>query len=130
MHRIKSTLFFIAFLYATSPFFAQNVGIGTSTPQEKLDVNGSLNVEGGIRTKYSGSIVQTVVFGTTYYVNLPINPVPSGWDFTNTLVLVSNADGVVGFVEQAKLTSTTNIQLVFTAEATGPTRFNYIILKL
>lgn len=130
MQLIKTSLTSFIFLLLSSATFAQNVGIGTPTPIAKLDVNGSLNVEGGIRTKYSGSIVQTVTTGTTYYVNLPINPVPSGWDFTNTLVLVSNADGVAGFVEQAKLTNTSNIQLVFTAESTGPTRFNYVIFKL
>ena len=128
MYKFFSVL--ILMVFSITAMSAQNVGIGTTTPTEKLDVNGSLNVEGGVRTKYSGSIVKAVTFGTTYYVDLTISPVPAGWDFTNTIVLVTNADGVAGYVEQAKLTSTTNIQVVFTAEATGPTRFNYVVFKL
>ena len=35
------------FLLVTMPIFAQNVGIGTTNPTQKLDVNGQLRVRGG-----------------------------------------------------------------------------------
>jgi len=63
-------------------------------------------------------------------VNLTIPALPAGWDFSNTLVMVSAADGISGIIYQTKLTSATNIQLFFEANATGPTRFNYIVFKL
>jgi CUB domain/Head domain of trimeric autotransporter adhesin len=102
-----------------------NTGIGTTNPITKLDV------EGGIRTKYSGSVIKSVTgTGSAAFVNLTIPALPADWDFTNTLVMVSVADGVSGIIYQTKLTSATNIQLFFEANAIGPTRFNYIIFKL
>jgi hypothetical protein len=102
-----------------------NTGIGTTNPTTQLDVNG------GIRTKYCGSVIVSVTgTGNAATVNLPITALPNDWDLTNTLVLVSLADGVSGIIYQTKLTSTTNIQLFFEANATGPTRFNYIVFKL
>ncbi len=102
-----------------------NTGFGTTTPTTTLDV------EGGIRTKYSGSVIKSVTgTGSAAFVNLTIPALPTGWDFTNTLVMVSAADGVSGIIYQTKLTSTTNIQLFFEANAIGPTRFNYIVFKL
>lgn len=127
---MKTFLLILMLLTGFGYASAQNVGIGTSTPVAKLDVNGSVNVDGSIRTKYSGSIVVTVVTGTTYYTNLTIPTLPAGWDFTNTLILVSIADGISGTINRAKLTSSTNIELENTANGTGPCRFNYIIFKL
>ena len=102
-----------------------NTGIGTVFPTTKLDV------DGGIRTKYSGSVILSVTgTGSAASVNLTIPALPTGWDFTNTLVLVSVADGVSGIIYSTKLTTATNIQLLFEANATGPTRFNYIVFKL
>ena len=102
-----------------------NTGIGTITPSTTLDVNG------GIKTKYSGSVILSVTgTGSAASVNLTIPALPTGWDFTNTLVLVSVADGVSGIIYSTKLTTATNIQLLFEANATGPTRFNYIVFKL
>ena len=102
-----------------------NTGIGTIAPTTTLDVNG------GIRTKYSGSaIVNVTGTGSAASVNLTIPALPAGWDFTNTLVMVSVVDGTSGIIYQTKLTSTTNIQLFFEANATGATRFNYIVFKL
>jgi len=102
-----------------------NTGIGTVTPTTTLDV------DGGIRTKYSGSVIKSVTGnGSAALVNLTIPALPTGWDFTNTLVLVSVADGISGIMYSTKLTATNNIQLFFEANATGPTRFNYIVFKL
>jgi len=102
-----------------------NTGVGTISPTTTLDV------DGGFRTKYSGSVIKSVTgTGSAALVNLTIPALPAGWDFTNTLVMVSAADGISGIIYQTKLTSTTNIQLFFEANATGPTRFNYIVFKL
>lgn len=110
---------------ALTIFYNGNTGIGTVTPTTKLDV------DGGIRTKYSGTVIKSVTgTGSAALVNLTIPALPDGWDFTNTLVMVSVADGVSGIIYQTKLTSTKNIQLYFGANDTGPTRFNYIVFKL
>ena len=102
-----------------------NTGISTIAPTTTLDVNG------GIRTKYSGTIIQSVTgTGSAALVNLTIPALPTGWDLTNTLVMVTVADGISGIIYSTKLTSTTNIQLYFEANAIGPTRFNYIVFKL
>ena len=102
-----------------------NTGLGTTAPTTTLDV------DGGIRTKYSGSVIKSVTgTGSAALVNLSIPALPGGWDLTNTLVLVSLADGTSGIIYRTKLTSTTNIELFFEANATGVTRFNYIVFKL
>lgn len=45
---MKRTVFFFATLLVISiqQIAAQNVGIGTTTPTQKLDVNGNVNVSG------------------------------------------------------------------------------------
>jgi hypothetical protein len=102
-----------------------NTGIGTTAPATTLEVNG------GFKTKYSGSVIKSVTgTGSAALVNLPIPALPGGWDLTNTLVLVSLADGTSGIIYRTKLTSTSNIELFFEANATGATRFNYIVFKL
>lgn len=105
------------------------VGMGNSNTDRSNAF--SVDADGGVKTRYSGSIVTSVAVGTTN-INLTIPSLPTTpiWDFTNTLVLVSNADGITGTINQAKLTSPTNIQVNFSATATGPARFNYIIFKL
>jgi hypothetical protein len=128
--KMRKIIFLILLIITLNNLFAQNVGIGTSMPNAKLDVNGSLNIEGSIRSKYSGTIVTTVVTGIAFYVELTIPALPTGWDFTNTLLLVSVVDGVSGVIRRAKLTTNTNIQLEFEAFGTGPTRLNYIVFKL
>jgi N-acetylneuraminic acid mutarotase len=114
-----------------------------STVQENIEVsiNGSLNVQDttrfgklftatrGIKTKYSASVAKTVVAGLQF-INITIPMLPSGWDFTNTLVLVSVADATGGTIHQAKLTSPINIQVKFNAQGAGQTLFQYIIFKL
>ncbi|MFN8252012.1 MAG: hypothetical protein U0V75_09040 [Ferruginibacter sp.] len=42
-------LIFLFLLYTCSSLVAQNVGIGTASPLEKLDVNGNINVTGTIK---------------------------------------------------------------------------------
>ncbi len=44
-------LFFIVMLAGISlPGISQNVGIGTTEPTEKLDVNGNVNISGNLKT--------------------------------------------------------------------------------
>ena len=45
----KNVIFFVAFLLITiQQLFAQNVGVGTSNPSQKLDVSGNVNITGTI----------------------------------------------------------------------------------
>lgn len=101
-----------------------NVGIGTTNPLTTLDVNG------GIRTRYSGTNIQNVNPGLNI-IPIPVNPpLPTGWDFTNTLVLVSIVDGTTGTIYQTKLVATNQINIDMNANFGGLTRFNYIVFKL
>jgi N-acetylneuraminic acid mutarotase len=104
---------------------------GNSSFDGNSSFNGDANVEGSIRTKYSGTLVRNVSGGTsTIFLTIPALPI--GWDFTNTMILVSNVDGQTGTIYQAKLLSSTIIQLYFTSNSNTASlaRFNYIIFKL
>ena len=101
-----------------------NVGIGTDAPAVTLDVNG------GIKTKYSGSAMTSVTVGVTTPYQVSIPTLPAGWDYTNTVVLLSPADGVAGNVQKVRLTSLTNIDVYYQALQTGGVRFNWIIFKM
>lgn len=103
-----------------------NVGIATETPQATLDVDGSL------RTRYSGTQVITPFNSTgVQTVTITIPEVPAGWNFLNTVVLASNADGNAVFtINQTKLTSLTTLDLVCNVTTTGLARINWVIFKL
>lgn len=117
-----------------------NVGIGTASPVSKLHVNGTatvgelntsiaLDAQGGIRTKHSGTVVFNVP-GGQQTLNFTIPAVPSDWDFTNTVCLVTPVDGGYGTVNLVKLTSSTNLDVVYTPIIGGTTRFSWIIFHL
>ncbi len=102
-----------------------NIGVNTANPTTKLDVNG------GIRTKYSGSVVITVPGGVFTAQNITIPELPAGWNFMNTFVAVTNVDGPTNSnVGQVKITSPTNIAFMYSQDVTAPARFNWIIFKL
>ncbi len=53
--KIYETFFsFLTFLFCATIIYAQNVGVGTSTPAEKLDVNGNVNFSGQLKTNGNG----------------------------------------------------------------------------
>ena len=102
-----------------------NVGIGRVNPQAKLDVDGA------IRSKYSGTWVSGTLQGNMIHtIDIPVPEMPAGWDLTNTLVLVSNADGGTSLMLQARVINTTTIQVKIQTQATGLLRLSYIIFKL
>jgi hypothetical protein len=100
------------------------VGVGTADPTVTLDVNGA------IKTKYSGTAVFTVATGVTTPYNISIPPLPSGWELANTVLLVSAADGVPGTIKLAKLASINTIELIYDATQAGLVRFNWILFKM
>jgi subtilisin-like proprotein convertase family protein len=101
-----------------------NVGIGTSNPTATLDVNGS------IKTKYSGTIITTPPGTGNQLFNLNIPVLPAGWDVTNTVVLVSIADGGYGQIGQAKILNSTTLEIRENVSVAGATRYNYVIFRL
>lgn len=105
------------------------VGIGTSTPTTQLDV------EGGIRTKYSGSVVFLVAVIPFPYVTVQYNvdfspALPPDWNYTNTVLLVQNTDGIWGDICQAKLVDSDTMELEIAAQSIGNMRVNWIAFKL
>lgn len=63
-------------------------------------------------------------------ITITIPAVPVGWDFSNTLVLVSIADGGYGQIEQAKLTSLTTIVVQENVVNPALHLYKYIIFKI
>jgi hypothetical protein len=65
---MKFSLFVVSVLIAGS-LNAQNVGVGTTTPTERLDVNGNINVAGNIKiggtAGQSGQVLMTNGSGAT-----------------------------------------------------------------
>lgn len=95
-----------------------------------INGDGSAEVNGGFKTKYSGSIITTPPGTGNQLFNLTIAALPAGWDLTNTVVLVSIADGGFGQIGQAKLLNSTTIEIRENVQVGGVTRYNYIIFKL
>jgi N-acetylneuraminic acid mutarotase len=102
---------------------------GNLTVTDSIFANGLLDAA-SITSKYSGSYVLILSSAGPQNINIPIVNLPSGWDFTNTVVLVSVADGISGIIDRAKLSSTNNIQLQFNADTAGGVRLNYIVFRL
>ena len=82
---MKSILLSMILIFHFTFIFAQNVGIGTSTPLYKLDVNGDIRANQVI----SGGVLTGVVNTN----NLTINSGGSPYDF----LMKQNATGQVGF---------------------------------
>lgn len=65
----RNTIIFGVFLLTGFSSFSQNVGIGLTTPSEKLDVNGNLNVSGKIKINniagQQGQVLTTNSSGNT-----------------------------------------------------------------
>lgn len=106
-----------------------SVGIGTAVPGTTLDV------EGGIRTKYSGQAVITIDFdpfflGVEY--DIPVSPpLPADWNYLNTVVLVTDADGATSVITRARLIDSDTIRILVMAIAVGgPTRYAYTVFKI
>jgi hypothetical protein len=107
-----------------------HIGIGNEAPTERLDVSGNLNVRGSIKTLYSGSVVTPPLSIDILNLDLTIPELPEGWNFANTGITITNVDGGVGIIRQAKLTSRTNIRVNYQSLQTGEVRFNYVLFKL
>ena len=62
------------FIFCTASLIAQNVGVGTTTPGEKLDVNGNLNVSGNIKINNTagqeGQVLRTNSSGNTEWARI------------------------------------------------------------
>ena len=102
-----------------------SIGIGYTNPSTTLDVNGAM------RSSFSGSYVfPNLPLGGVTNVNMPVPPMPSDWNPTNTLVLVSNSDGAPGTITQAGVVNSTTIQMDLVQYEPGAVRFNYIVFKL
>lgn len=104
-----------------------SVGIGTTTPEVALDV------QGGIRSKYSGSHVIDLDQDNplNYYTHfLELDPAPpAGWNSTNTIVLISVADGAPVVLCGAFYNAGGVIVLTTRGIANGLTRINYILFR-
>ena len=55
---MKKIVLFISTLLNFFWCVAQNVGVGTATPTEKLDVNGNLNVNGQLKINGNAGTLQ------------------------------------------------------------------------
>jgi hypothetical protein len=116
----------IAFGQSTSEFMridiTGNVGIGTTTPSQKLDVVGSVNVSGTLQL--SGSTSGFVAFQapaapTSHTYTLPAVTGTSGQ------VLTTNGAGVLSWTTDSRPTKTL---ATFTAEDNYPPATNYATL--
>jgi hypothetical protein len=100
------------------------VSIGSVNP------NTTLNVEGGIRTKYTGTNVLLTTIGVSdYSLTLSSTP-PSDWNSGNTITLVSACDGVPGLIKGAYFSGSNTIVIKFYALDINYVRFNFIVFKM
>ncbi len=82
-------IFITSFIFITNIAFCQNVGVGTATPNEKLDVNGNINVTGTIKANGAD--------GTPNQVLMKNNSGLLSWgdmcDFKNMVTFTAAASG-------------------------------------
>lgn len=69
---MKKIFIILIIIIAYSDCFSQNVGIGTNTPSERLDINGNLNVSGNLKVNgvsgQSGQVLTTNSQGQTVWL--------------------------------------------------------------
>jgi hypothetical protein len=107
---------------AAQSYFAGNVGIGTTTPSQKLDVVGSINVSSTLQLSGSTSgfvAFQSPAAPTSHTYTLPAVTGTSGQ------VLTTNGSGVLSWATDSRLTKTL---AVFTAEDNYPPATNFATL--
>lgn len=110
------TTFTLLLLFWTISLFAQNVGIGTSTPSEKLHVNGNL--------RFQGALMPANLPGTTGQVLTSQGPgVPPIWttpsnqasifkaSATRTLINSTSFISITGLSQTITLTANANVMI-------------------
>ncbi len=76
---MKPALIYLLLSFIAPSIIAQNVGIGTSAPAEKLDVNGNVNINGKLKiSNNEGNLGEILMSGGSGQ-----NPVWAGLNFTN-----------------------------------------------
>jgi hypothetical protein len=84
---MKKLLFVTIALMTVVGLGAQNVGIGTNTPLEKLDINGNLNINGNLKINgvggQNGQVLMTNAEGKTIWEN-------AGNEYKNVVVFHDN----------------------------------------
>lgn len=81
-------IFSILFIFCVYTCYSQNVGIGTTAPAEKLDVNGNINVQGQLKVNgnagSSGQVLAKDGSNNLSWMNFNNYPNFSSFDCTNT----------------------------------------------
>ena len=88
---MKKIFFLPVLIMMTAEIAAQNVGVGTSNPTEKLDVNGHLNITGNLKVNgvsgQSGQVLRTNSSGATEWSDLS--------DYKNHVTYTQNGTWIV-----------------------------------